>query len=266
MMTRFVTALVMAILVVLAVLWMPLTWFKVLIVAITTWGLVEYANIFFKDIVERASVVASGAGVAVLMLFSNEPFEVTFFSVICVFFLLSLVFIYRTKEALGVADRLGLAFMGIVYLGVAFSSWGLLLSVPMGRGLVLLALAPACLCDTFAYVFGKTLGRTRMAPMMSPNKTIEGLLGALLGSVTGTFLMAWFFFPNVSSRILLLFAVVIWVTSPMGDLIESMLKRSRGIKDSGTSVPGHGGILDRLDALVFTGPAAYMFARYILQM
>jgi phosphatidate cytidylyltransferase len=99
-----------------------------------------------------------------------------------------------------------------------------------------------------------------MAPTVSPNKTIEGFFGALVGSAVGTFgivLMGLKWMPLWQAAVLTL---VMWWVSPMGDLVESMLKRSAGVKDSGTIIRGHGGVMDRLDALVFAAPMVYAFA------
>ncbi len=133
-----------------------------------------------------------------------------------------------------------------------------------GQSIVLLVLAPACLCDTFALIAGKAFGRHKFAPLVSPQKTVEGFIGALFGSVLGVAAIKWLLIPDINWYLVLGLAVVIWITSPFGDLVESMLKRSCGVKDSGVIIPGHGGILDRLDALIFTGPAAYVYMKYVV--
>ena len=128
-----------------------------------------------------------------------------------------------------------------------------------GQYLVLLAIVPACLCDTFAYVAGKSFGKKKFAPMVSPNKTMEGYYGALVGALVGAFAVKLIFFREMHFAWVVGLALVLWVVSPFGDLIESFMKRSIGVKDSGTLIPGHGGILDRLDALIFTAPAAFLY-------
>ena len=264
-MTRIVTAIALGAAVVAAVWWLPAAYFNLLILAVASLGLLELAGIYLPDRVERCSSVAAGAAVSAAVLF-GEGFGFALLALPAVFFALSLLFMRRTPELTGVAQRLGIASMGILYVGVSFSFWGPLRELSFGRELVLLALAPACLCDTFAYVAGKTMGKHKFAPRVSPNKTMEGFFGALAGSLAGVFLVRWLLLPHITWQSAAAFAVLVWIVSPFGDLVESMLKRSAGVKDSGNLIPGHGGVLDRLDALIFTGPAAYAFARYIFGM
>ena len=132
------------------------------------------------------------------------------------------------------------------------------------RWVLLLAMVPACLCDVFGLIAGKCVGRHKLAPMVSPNKTVEGLIGALAGSMLGAFAVRYAILPELSALAVAGLAVVIWISSPFGDLVESLMKRSCGVKDSGAIIPGHGGVLDRLDALVFTGPAAYAYVKYVI--
>jgi CDP-diglyceride synthetase len=115
--------------------------------------------------------------------------------------------------------------------------------------------------DAAAYLAGNALGGPKLAPTISPNKTVSGWIGALLGIailaiVYSSMFMAW------RPMHLLLWIPLIWISATMGDLFESVLKRSAGIKDSGVFLPGHGGFLDRLDSLIFAAPFAY----YIFKM
>lgn len=261
-MLRIISAVILGVAVVSAVWWLPEKGFDVLLFAVALLGGIEYARMFFVDRVERHATTAAISLVVVSMFcFRTQP---SFIPLILVglLFLLSLLFMWRAEELSGVAEKLGLSAMGLFYLGLSFPFWGWLRRMDEGAGVVLFAVVPACLCDTFAYMAGKAFGRHKLAPKVSPNKTIEGFFGALLGSLIGTFAIRWILLPQIPLHLALLFSIVMWITSPFGDLIESMLKRSCGVKDSGNIVPGHGGILDRLDALIFSGPAAYLFMRY----
>ncbi|NAS11765.1 phosphatidate cytidylyltransferase [Poritiphilus flavus] len=111
--------------------------------------------------------------------------------------------------------------------------------------------------DSFAYLVGKNLGRTKLFPQVSPKKTWEGTLGGLVFTLGAAYLMARYE-PIVSPTQWLILAAVIVVMGNLGDLIESKLKRMAGVKDSGAILPGHGGMLDRLDSLVFAAPFAYL--------
>lgn len=128
-----------------------------------------------------------------------------------------------------------------------------------GGGWVLLGLMLAWLGDTGGYFAGRFLGKHKLYPAVSPKKTVEGAIGGLLGSMSGVVFAHFGFlksFPLVEGLGL---AVVAGSLGIIGDLGESLLKRSTGVKDSGGIVPGHGGILDRIDALLFCSTALYLF-------
>ena len=111
--------------------------------------------------------------------------------------------------------------------------------------------------DTFAYLVGSTLGRRKLFPAVSPKKTIEGTLGGGVFTLITVYFLSKYE-PIISSTQWLILAIVIVVFGTLGDLIESKLKRGAGVKDSGAIIPGHGGMLDRLDSMVFAAPFAYL--------
>ncbi len=111
--------------------------------------------------------------------------------------------------------------------------------------------------DSFAYLVGKYLGRTKLFPAVSPKKTWEGTLGGLVFTLLAAFILSGFE-PLVNTTQWLILASVIVVMGSLGDLIESKLKRRAGVKDSGAILPGHGGMLDRMDSLIFAAPFAYL--------
>lgn len=111
--------------------------------------------------------------------------------------------------------------------------------------------------DSFAYLVGKSIGRTKLFPSVSPKKTWEGTIGGLIFTMGAAYLMARYE-PILSPLQWLIMAAVIVIAGSFGDLIESKLKRSAGVKDSGAILPGHGGMLDRLDSLIFAAPFAYL--------
>ncbi len=263
-MVRVVSAVIMGMAALAAIWFLPMWGMQLLILAAALAGLIEFTRMFGLDRFLRLVTFALGGAAAVAMLYDPFPAESALVVVVVGLFVISLAFMYRARELPGVADRLGLALLGIVYVGIAFPFWGWIAHLPEGRSLILLALTPACLCDSFALMAGKTFGRHKFAPLTSPNKTVEGYFGALVGSLVGVFAVRAILLPNLGIATALLFAVMIWITSPFGDLIESMFKRSCGVKDSSSLIPGHGGVLDRLDALIFTGPMAYLFLRYVV--
>lgn len=112
--------------------------------------------------------------------------------------------------------------------------------------------------ETGAYLVGRAIGRHKLSPSISPNKTIEGLVGGFACTLGGAWLISTWW-PELSLRQWLVCAVLIAIVSTLGDLLESALKRSRGVKDSGTLLPGHGGILDRFDGFLLASPAVFIY-------
>ncbi len=119
--------------------------------------------------------------------------------------------------------------------------------------------------DTGAYYVGRSLGSHKLAPRISPGKTIEGAIGGLLSNVAVAVIAHYTFFPELPVTHAVLLALVMGVLGQIGDLCESMLKRGAQAKDAGQVIPGHGGVLDRLDSLLFNAPVLYYFYVFFLK-
>jgi phosphatidate cytidylyltransferase len=125
--------------------------------------------------------------------------------------------------------------------------------------------AMVMMTDTGAYYTGRTLGRHKLAPRVSPGKTIEGSIGGFVAAVTSGLICRAIFFPELRVSHALALGATMGIVSQIGDLAESLLKRSANVKDSGTIFPGHGGMLDRIDSLLFCAPVLYYYAILILE-
>lgn len=131
------------------------------------------------------------------------------------------------------------------------------LGMPAGAAWLFTVMAVTWLQDTFAYFVGKRWGRAKMAPTLSPKKTWEGAAGGFFGAVVGALLSVVVFCLPISFGAAVLLGVVGGIVGPLGDLAESLMKRQLGLKDAGNLIPGHGGVLDRGDSLLFTAPVLY---------
>ena len=155
--------------------------------------------------------------------------------------------------------------LGAVYLGALGGTMaGLRLLSPEAEGawrIVLLLLIVFC-SDTFAFFVGHAFGRRRLAPAVSPGKSVEGALGGLLGGVLGALAVRQLGLPGLPLAHTLALGLGVAAMGIIGDLDESLLKRWAGVKDSGTLFPGHGGMLDRLDGLLFGAPVLYYYFLY----
>ena len=156
----------------------------------------------------------------------------------------------------GVTVRIAVTLLGLFYLGMGFGHLELIRRLPDGLGLVLMVVFGTWAGDTVAYFTGRYFGATPMAPRLSPKKTWEGFVGGFIGTV----LMVVFiglYYPTVGEFHSLLLGLTIAIAGPIGDLFESLLKRDVEIKDAGRFFPGHGGLLDRFDGLLFAAVASY---------
>jgi phosphatidate cytidylyltransferase len=154
------------------------------------------------------------------------------------------------------------AMLPIVYIGLPIGSLAAIRLIG-GRDATVLLIATMIASDSAQYYTGRLFGRKPLAPAISPKKTREGAAGGL---VLGTAVMAtggrWVF-PDTPVPIVVAAAAVIVAVGMVGDLFESLLKRSAGVKDSSSFIPGHGGVLDRIDSWLFAGPMFYIFTRYL---
>ncbi|HUV51751.1 MAG TPA: phosphatidate cytidylyltransferase [Dehalococcoidia bacterium] len=153
---------------------------------------------------------------------------------------------------------------GVFYIGWLLSYWVLIMN-SYGRDWVFIALFSTFAVDTTAYFVGRALGRHKMAPKVSPSKTWEGAAGGLVGSLVAVVVLAVLFDVDISYGQMILLGFLIAVFAQLGDLAESKLKRSVGVKEAGNLIPGHGGILDRLDSIVFTGVVVYYCLRWFIE-
>jgi phosphatidate cytidylyltransferase len=157
------------------------------------------------------------------------------------------------------ATRAAWAVAGPLYLGGLFGIISLLFHQPHGGEWVVLAMLYAFWSDTAGYFVGRAFGKHRLYVAVSPNKTVEGSVGGLFGALLGSLVAHFWFLPSLSLVAAILLAIVAAALGQLGDLCESLIKRSTGFKDSGTMLPGHGGFLDRVDALLFTSATVYFY-------
>jgi phosphatidate cytidylyltransferase len=151
--------------------------------------------------------------------------------------------------------------LSLVYLGLPLGS---LVGVHIfgGRTAVLLLVAAIAISDTAQYYSGRLLGRHALAPRLSPKKTIEGAAGGLVVVPLFLYFAGPYLVPVGAAWLLAVVGVVLVLAGIAGDLFESMMKRAADMKDSSALIPGHGGVLDRIDALLFAAPVFYLYLRW----
>jgi phosphatidate cytidylyltransferase len=236
--------------------------FACFILVLSLLGLAEFYRMALPERKLEGSV-ASLAGVA-LPLALVFPGYLPFMGAVtsCVI-LAALLFLFRFTDIKTAAGESALLLLGILYVPLLLGHLLLLRGLPHGIQWVFLLLVIVMAGDSGAYYVGCNFGRRKLYPAVSPNKSVEGALGGVAGSLAGAFIARGTFFPELTVVDAVLTAILLGILGQLGDLFESLLKRSFGVKDSGTIVPGHGGILDRLDSILFAAPVAYYYAVFI---
>lgn len=159
---------------------------------------------------------------------------------------------------------------GVIY-PASFLAWYLHIRIaavePFGDSgafwLTLAIMISVWAADTFAYFVGKGIGKRPLFPRVSPKKTIEGMIGGIMGAIAAMVLLGYTVLPFLGLAHAIVLGLIVGVVGPLGDLVESLFKRSANVKDSGSLLPGHGGILDRTDALLIAGPVAVIYLQYV---
>lgn len=261
--TRLLTAAVAlpALWLIIWKLWDPL--FNGFVAAVAAIGLLEYGTMAFpQDRWLRAATVCSGLLVVAAVLTAELAWMgAALFVVVAGGFLFPLV---RHADLRGETERLALLVLGVLYVGFFIPHVCLLRQTPEGWRWVIFTLAGAMGSDTGAYFVGRAVGRHKLAPAISPGKTVEGAGGGLAGAVLAASIIAWLLDLGVTPLAMLGLALAVSVLAQFGDLTESALKRAFGVKDSGWIVPGHGGILDRLDSLLLPFVLVYYWRAVLL--
>ncbi len=242
------------------ILWAPFWGFYGLTCGIAAWALYEYYAMALGEhrIVEKVSALVLGVGLMTPLVFEHYSVFVGGLTLSVFFF--ACLFLLRHGAIDSVAGELALLLFGFLYITIPLAHLALLRGMPHGTRWVLLVLFLVMLNDSCAYFTGTFWGKKKLYPSVSPNKSIEGAVGGLVGSMLAAGLAHMTFMPWTGFLPLLFLGLVVGVVAELGDLFESLLKRSFGVKDSGTLIPGHGGILDRLDSLLFAFPLTYYFA------
>jgi CDP-diglyceride synthetase len=234
---------------------------SVLVSAIVALGVIELCGALRTQGYRPAGLVALLGSVG-LVLGAYHGGESAFAAVVAVVAPATLLWylagVSRARPAPGVAST----FLAFGYVGIMGGFAGLILGLRDGIGLLLGVVLCCVAYDVCGYLAGSRFGRRHIAPHISPNKTVEGLLAGMAGSVVVGFILVGGISPWGRFSALAL-GVVVAVLAPLGDLCESLLKRDLGVKDLGGLLPGHGGVLDRFDAMLFALPAVYYLIKLL---
>jgi phosphatidate cytidylyltransferase len=258
--TRVFTALVLLPAVLALIVWAPDQLFSGFIALVTAWGLYEIA-LMTKARGARPvlAIIVAGSVPAILMLYGEGGSWIAAASVIVA--MVALVAEVAISAAQGSHDGTPLVILGALYVGVLFPYFALLRNGTEGVRLFVLMLLLTVASDTGAYFVGRFAGRFKLAPAVSPHKTVEGAVGGLGLCIAAGLILRGFILPDWPLRRMIVAAAAIGVSAQLGDLACSAYKRVAGVKDSGWIFPGHGGLLDRASSLVFAVVFTYYYSQ-----
>jgi phosphatidate cytidylyltransferase len=205
--------------------------------------------------------------------------RVFLFFILSMLYMSALILVIKGKTE-GATFNLALSLLGFFYVAGLFSYLILLremspesisnrfasltTSYKMGGVWIVYLLLCIWSCDTFAYFIGAPLGKHLLSPRVSPKKTVEGFGGGVLGAISAAFFSHFVFFSSAQLKDLLIISLIVAFVGQVGDLTESLFKRDAQFKDTSNIIPGHGGILDRFDSLLFVSPLVYYYLKFVV--
>jgi phosphatidate cytidylyltransferase len=239
--------------------------FSILIMGVILLGVYEYHHMAFGGghPWQKAQGLLIGFLIPLAVYWGDMQLllAVLSFSVLLVFF----TYLLRIKEDHFDILPVGKMILGFMYVPLMMSYFILIRRLDQGVLWIFFLLVLAFSGDVTAYYVGKNFGKKKLLPLVSPNKTVEGTIGLFIGSTAGCVLFQQIFFPALPLAHAATMGFIGSVLGQLGDLCESAMKRASGVKDSGAILPGHGGILDRLDCLIFIAPFVYYYYIFVIK-
>lgn len=210
-------------------------------------------------------------GITVYYLLMTFTEERIYLFLVLITVLVAFMFLYVFTFPRYRAEEIMCAFFCVAYAPVMLSFIYLVRGLPYGVYTVWMIFISSWICDTCAYVVGVLFGKHKLAPVLSPKKSVEGALGGVIGSAVVGALYAYFFVEKMVSEqeitwVFVLISAAGAVISQVGDLAASAIKRNHEIKDYGRLIPGHGGVMDRFDSVIFTAPMIYFLALLLIKV
>jgi phosphatidate cytidylyltransferase len=235
-----------------------------LLVLFSAIGISEFYRMALPERKVELWLAALTGPVLIFVPFANND-KLVISAIGLLFVAFSFVFLFRIHTIEMAAQEAALALLAFLYIPFLLMHLVLLRQTPFGVQWLFVIMLIVMTNDSAAYYTGSAFGKHRLYPLVSPKKSIEGAVGGLFGSLGGTILAKCTFFPQLTFGDAIVTAVVIGTVGQAGDLFESLLKRCFGVKDSGTLIPGHGGVLDRMDSILFAAPITYYYVIFFFR-
>jgi phosphatidate cytidylyltransferase len=253
---RIGTAMVAVPLLIWFVGWSPPWMFSTALSLVMVAALCEFFGMAFPHRrLDQCTGIIFGLGLSAIV-FLDKPLASVWLGTL--FLIAFSAYLFTAGELAERFNRLVFTLLGGIYAGFLFPHWVLLFRQPQGRAWTFWVLSVVMIGDTFAYFVGRRFGFQKLAPQISPSKTVAGAWGYVAGALIAGIGAANFLFEQFSWTEIVILSLIVGILGQLGDLFESWIKRVFAVKDSGTLLPGHGGVLDRVDSLIF--PAVFTSA------
>jgi phosphatidate cytidylyltransferase len=250
---------------ILMIVWGPAFTLPLMVLVATFLGLREFYSLALPSSKRTERFVAIGLGLIFAALLGCGNLGITPLFLVLLLLILSVLFMGTSQNLASAITSIGTSLFGILYIGFLLSYVSLVRNLPNGKAWALFLILTVWAGDIFAFSGGSLFGKHKLYPKVSPKKSYEGLVGGIIGSILIAWVFSLLFLPRLGSGSCILLAIGIGILGQIGDFTESMLKRSAQVKDSGNLIPGHGGMLDRLDSFLFSSPFLYYSLLYLVK-
>jgi phosphatidate cytidylyltransferase len=258
------TGIVLGVALLLIILWGSLELLTAMITLFIVVAIWEYNSIVFGRgfLKEKTESMIFAVLVPGVVLFGNAQLLIAIlaFTMMVAF----IVFLWKVNETNFDVSSVAKVIFGMVYIPLLTSHFILLRKLDSGIYWILLVLVIGIVGDTVAMYVGKSLGKRKLIELVSPGKTVEGTIGLIGGATLGAYLFGYFLISEVSVVHFLILGLVGSIIGQLGDLCESAIKRNYGRKDASSLLPGHGGLMDRMDSLIFIAPFVYYYRIFVM--
>lgn len=262
---RWITAMIATPLIFAIIIMGTEAFFASFIIMIVIGAVIEYNKMIFGRVFswEKLSFLATSGLIALAAISVDVRIllSVVAFSILAVF----IIYLANIKNQLSDVNAVGKVILGIMYIPFLLSHLILIRFSENGILWILFIIILAFSGDVAAFYVGRMFGKRKLFPLVSPGKTIEGTIGLIIGSIAACSLFQQFFFPTLSLTHAIILGFIGSILGQLGDLFESAIKRSSGVKDSGSFLAGHGGLLDRLDCIIFITPFVYYYQLFVIK-
>jgi len=261
---RWVTGIILAAVLLAIIILGPLELLAAVIILFIVGGVWEYNGIVFGKgfVKEKVESIIFAILIPVVLYTGDYRLLAALFTFMVM--LVFMVFVWGASEENFDVNSVAKVIFGMVYIPLLTSHYILLRKLESGIYWIILVLIIAIIGDTVALYVGKTLGKRKLIPLVSPGKTVEGTIGLIVGATIAGTVFGYFFIPGISWIHFLILGFVGSIIGQLGDLCESAIKRNYGRKDASTLLPGHGGLMDRMDSLIFVAPFVYYYRIFVI--